>query len=96
MGSTLINDVTTSHSNQVWRHMLNGKSITQSEALSLFGCGRLAGRIYDLSKRYNMPDCEAIKKVTIEVPNRHGKMVRVAKYSLNPDYAERLQNAVQV
>ena len=32
------------------KHLVDGNSITSLEALKLFGCLRLSGRIYDLKK----------------------------------------------
>jgi Helix-turn-helix domain len=70
--------------------MLNGNPITGNEALDLFGCANLPGRIYDLRKRYNMPEVDAIKKETIPVLNRYGKIVCIARYSLNPEFVKKV------
>jgi len=35
---------------KIRKHLLNGKSITPLGALSMFGCLRLSGRIFDLRK----------------------------------------------
>lgn len=66
-----------SQSDQILAHLQSGRSITSLEAIELYGCTRLGGRIYDLH--------EAGHKIISEmVPatNRAGKSVRVARYSL--------------
>jgi len=54
-------------------HLKRGKTITSLEALRLYGCLRLSGRIYDLRK-----DKHPIEKTMVEVES--GK--RVARYRL--------------
>lgn len=39
-----------SQCNAIRRYLEQGKTITSLEAINLFGCGRLAARIYDLKK----------------------------------------------
>lgn len=53
----------------------NGKMITQDLAKEMFGVFRLASRIYDLK-------CSGydIKKEMIEVVNRFGEKVKIARY----------------
>ena len=60
-----------SQKKQILAYMKLGKSITSLEALDLFGCFRLSGRIYDLSV-----DGHDIKSEFITLQN--GK--RVKKY----------------
>lgn len=55
-------------------HLIAGNSITQLEALELYGCLRLSGRIWDL-KHEGMP----IRTDMIKV----GKRKRVARYVLD-------------
>ena len=42
-------------------HLKSGKKITALEALELYGCLRLASRIYDLTKRGYYIESEKIK-----------------------------------
>lgn len=58
-------------------YLQKGNKLTQNEALSLFGVGRLASRINDL-KEMGHP----IHAEMITVKNRSGKDVRIAQYSL--------------
>jgi len=44
-----------SQTNQIKEHLEKGKSITQLDALKLFGCLRLSGRIWELRHELNMP-----------------------------------------
>ena len=55
------------------QHLQAGKTITSYEALVLYNCLRLSGRIYDLVHKHNLP-------VKSEMVTRRGK--RVAMYSL--------------
>ena len=87
---TLTNNTTSSQCANIWQHLLSGKGITQNDATALFGCQRLAGRIYDLKRRYDMPDIPAISTGKVCVTNRYGKTVRVAKYTLNPEFAKKI------
>ena len=84
MGSTLHNDVTGTHARKIWAHLSNGQTITQDEAKSLYGCARLAGRIYDLNNKYGIPSCPAVIAKRIQVTNRDGKAVYIAQYQINP------------
>lgn len=61
-----------SQSYQIREYLLQGNTITAMEALRLFGCFRLSGRIYDLRK-------EGIN-ISTTIININGK--RVAEYSI--------------
>lgn len=63
-----------SQNKQIRAHLESGKSITALEALSLYGCLRLSGRIYDLTHDEGMD-------IHSEMVKRNGK--RVAEYSLS-------------
>ena len=65
---------TESQTKQIADHLRRGKRITSLDALRLFGCLRLSGRIYDLRRNDNMP----IQKRTITTLT--GK--RIAEYYL--------------
>ena len=58
---------------QILHHLQQGKKITPLEALHLFGCLRLGGRIYDLKKMGHNIKTDMIKTAT----NKY-----VAQYSL--------------
>jgi len=64
---------TQSQTKQIREHLESGKTITALEALSLYGCLRLSGRIYDLGQDGLKIDSKMVK--------RNGK--RVAEYSLS-------------
>lgn len=61
-----------SQSYQIREYLLQGNTITAMEALRLFGCFRLSGRIYDLRK-------EGIN-ISTTIIKINGK--RVAEYSI--------------
>lgn len=44
-----------SQSDQILAHLQSGRSITSLEAIELYGCTRLGGRIYDLHEAGNQP-----------------------------------------
>ena len=67
-----------SQSYQIREYLLQGNSITAMEALRLFGCFRLSGRIYDLRK-------EGIN-ISSTIIKINGK--RVAEYSIVNDPIE--------
>ena len=67
-----------SQSYQIREYLLQGNSITAMEALKLFGCFRLSGRIYDLRK-----EGTNISSTIIKI---NGK--RVAEYSIVNDPIE--------
>lgn len=66
-----------SQSDQILAHLQSGQTITSLEAIELYGCTRLGGRIYDLHEAGHK-----IISEMIPVTNRAGKTVRVARYSL--------------
>lgn len=63
---------TTSQTNRIKEHLLAGNKITALDALHLYGCLRLSGRIHDLRSQ-GLP----IKTDMVEI---NGK--RIAKYTL--------------
>lgn len=70
-----------SQNKRILEHLLSGKSITALEALNLYGCFRLSGRIYDLRKIGKDMGFEIItekKKVT----DKYGTEKFIAKYYL--------------
>ena len=67
-----------SQSYQIREYLLQGNTITALEALKLFGCFRLSGRIYDLRK-------EGIN-ISSTIIKINGK--RVAEYSIVNDPIE--------
>lgn len=67
--------MTDTQNNQILQYLKSGKSITSLEALRLFGCLRLSGRIFDLRKRGN-----AI--LSREIHTFTGK--RIAEYYIPP------------
>ncbi len=67
-----------SQSYQIREYLLQGNTITALEALKLFGCFRLSGRIYDLRK-----EGTNISSTIIKI---NGK--RVAEYSIVNDPIE--------
>lgn len=71
-------DITkSSQCKDILEYLRQGNGITQLEALRMFGCGRLSGRIWDLRHEgYN------IKTRTATVINRNGKKAYVAEYRL--------------
>ena len=58
-------------------HLKNGHSITSLDAQITFGIGRLASRIWDLSKQGHR-----IKKESVAVNKRYGGTAIVTRYSL--------------
>lgn len=60
----------------ILQHLLSGKSITQLEALQLFGCLRLSAYIYNLKHDYGYN----IKTELVNMPHKKGK--GYGKYSL--------------
>lgn len=64
---------------KIYRHIvILGKSLTPLQALSLYGCNRLASRIYDLRTYLR---CRIEKKM-IQVRCRGNRKATVARYSL--------------
>lgn len=62
-----------SQNEQIKAHLESGGKLTALEALKMFGCLRLSGRIHDLRHTEKMP----IKSVNVKVGNKW-----VAEYSL--------------
>jgi len=62
-----------SQSAQILTHLKRGRTVSSLNALNLFGCLRLAARIYELKARGH-----AIKRDSVQLPG--GK--RIAVYSL--------------
>lgn len=65
----------TTQGDLIWQHLKRHRSITQGQALQLFGVARLASRIYDLRKRHR------IKTEMIKVNTRSGSS-RIARYRI--------------
>ena len=79
-----INDNPEVHTSQVSRilaYMREGNSITPLEALDKFGAMRLSAVIKDIEKRIGYPP----KRDRVQVKNRFGKDVYVARYWLDGD-----------
>ena len=66
-----------SQNKNILKYLQGGNSLTPLEALKLFGCFRLGGRIYDLKKAGH-----PIKTQIIEVRTSLFETKRVAKYYL--------------
>ena len=72
---------------QILDFMERNGSITQMDALSCFGCARLASRICDLKKAgYN------IEKETVKVRCRNGSFAYVAAYSFYKTKEEKIKD----
>lgn len=71
----------TTQNGEILRHLLRGGSLTQGEALPLFGCSRLGGRIWDLRR-----DGYPIIKETVAVAARGGRTAWVAKYTMSAEF----------
>lgn len=67
-----------SQKDEIWIHLKRGHSITPIEALEMFGCFRLSGRIRDLR--------DEGMDIKTEMIEKNGK--RFARYSLNLSHAE--------
>jgi hypothetical protein len=65
-----------SQTTEILSHLKQHKTITAIEALKLYGCFRLAARIYDLAQAGNEIDCKIVK-----ISGRGGAK-RIAEYSL--------------
>lgn len=57
------------------RYLMSGESITQLQALNLFGCMRLAPRVFELINNFEMPIYSAMVERI-----RNGKVKRFARY----------------
>ena len=62
---------------KILAYMQGGGSLTQFEALNLFGCMRLGARIWDLRH-----DGHRIISELVHTANRHGEPVKYARYTL--------------
>ncbi len=71
----LSNATTKSQKRKILAHLQSVGAITPIEALNLFGCFRLSGRIKELRDEGN-----AIETVMIEVPSPFGGIKKVAQY----------------
>lgn len=71
------------HKRLIRERLLNGGSITALEALSEFGCYRLASRISDLRQE----GMAIIKTMEESISSITGKPVRFARYSLEKENA---------
>lgn len=81
-------DHTDSHCEKIRRHLLDGHPITAIDALNLYSCMNLKGRIFDLRvEPYNLP----IQREMIKL--KSGK--RVAKYYLLKSTIERINQITQ-
>lgn len=61
-------------------HLLAGNSITQLEALNLYGIGRLASRVNDLKDRGVY-----VRSNFVNVTKANGETARVKEYWLSPE-----------
>lgn len=61
----------------VKQHLLSGKTITSMEAFELYGCTRLADKVFRLRKQGYDIDCQEVVS-----KNRYGRPCTYAKYSL--------------
>jgi hypothetical protein len=68
-----------SQNNRIKAHLLSGKSITGLDALYLYGCFRLSGRIYDLKQQGLKIKTEMVEVTSPAVFDNKKKF---AKYSL--------------
>lgn len=66
-----------SQSKKILAWLVSGKTLTQAQALKMFGCARLAARIRDLIEAGH-----PIHSELITVKNRGGETCRVAEYSM--------------
>ncbi len=74
-----LNDTSSaSQAKMILSYMQEGNRITPLEAIELFGCTRLAARISDIEKKLG----RAPQRESVQVKNRHGKLVRVTQYWL--------------
>lgn len=76
---------TQTQNQHIYQWLLAGKSITTLEAMLHHGIGRLASRICDLTKDYNVPICKERE------PNSDGKGYHT-RYWMSKEDRDRLQN----
>ena len=70
----------TSQANKIINYLEQGGSLSQIEALRLFGCGRLAARISDIKKRGY-----SIRTATEVYRGDDGEYKSYARYSFDDD-----------
>ena len=71
-----------SQKTKILEHLKKGKSITPLDALSLFGCFRLAARISEI-RDIGLQEGFTIKTESFMVRNRDGETKPVARYVLH-------------
>ena len=76
---------TQTQNQHIYQWLLAGKSITTLEAMLHHGIGRLASRICDLTKDYNVPICKERE------PNSDGKGYHT-RYWMSKENRDKLQN----
>jgi hypothetical protein len=76
---------TQTQNQHIYQWLLAGKSITTLEAMLHHGIGRLASRICDLIKDYNVPICKERE------PNSDGKGYHT-RYWMSKEDRDKLQN----
>lgn len=76
---------TQTQNQHIYQWLLEGKSITTLEAMLHHGIGRLASRICDLTKDYNVPICKERE------PNSDGKGYHT-RYWMSKEDRDKLQN----
>ena len=80
---TLDTQATRSQKAAILKHLLNGKSISQLEALDKFGCMRLGARIMDLRNEGY--------QIETEMVTNHNNGKRFARYWMPVDEIERVR-----
>lgn len=71
---------TESQEKQILRDLQTGIRLTSMDALSNYGCARLASRISQLRKEgFN------IQREMIDVPTRNGRGAKIARYFMVPE-----------
>lgn len=63
---------------QVKQWLESGRTITSKQAIDEFGCTRLSAVIFRLRNEYGLPIADEL----IDVKNRNGRYVKIAKYFL--------------
>ncbi len=66
----------------VMRHLINRGSITQEQALRLYGIGRLAARIKDIRSQPPAWYATGIKSARVKFTTRQGRGGTFVKYSV--------------
>ena len=77
-----------SQKDDILKYLQQGHTLTPAEALDLFGCARLAARIWDIQRDH------AVTVEMIEVETRAG-VARVARYSLADEQSEYLFDVIK-